>query len=267
VVMNAGFGTGGSAGGTANGSTGGSANGSTDGSAWDVIVAQRPAEETVNTLIVDHDPISRRVLRGVLGGSERIEVVACVDSHRPVAEWPLRQVDVAVLVVAQGDFPLAAVRELTTRPIQVLLVGMDWTRHNLDAAVSAGASGCLIKDPDLKGLVGGVLAVTSGNMVFSPQLLRLYSSSPTPGARQSYRSLDAVRKLSERELEILALLGDGMSTSDAAKRCGVSDATIKSHVSHVLSKLGARNRLEAVLMINGIVPPQELPRALHSAAG
>ena len=192
-------------------------------------------------------------MRGVLSGSERIEVAACVDCRRPVAEWPLRQIDVAVLVPAQGDSLTSVIRELTRRPIRVLLLGIDWTRHELDALLALGASGLLVKDTELSGLVSGVYAVADGNIVLSPELFRLYT--PDPGAALRHAS-DYAHMLSEREREVLALLGKGMSTADTAKRCGVSTATIKSHVSHAISKLGARNRLEAVLMINGAVPPR-----------
>lgn len=248
-----------------NGSRG--ADGSRGASEWEIVVATRSPEAVIRTLIVDHDPVSRRVVCGVLRGGERIEVVASIDSHREVVDWPLRQVDVVVMVAGHRDALFGAVREVTARPIRVLVVGIDWTRRDLDAAVSAGASGCLMKDTELKGLVDSVHAVAAGNMVLSPELLQMYIPVPLPGAAQRRRALDTVQKLSERELEILTLLGDGMSTTDAAKRCGVSNATIKSHVSHALTKLGARNRLEAVLMINGTVASPGWPGTLRSAAG
>jgi DNA-binding NarL/FixJ family response regulator len=242
-------------------------NGSDRDPGWDVVAAPGEPKAPVRTLVADHDPISRWVVGGVLRDAEQIEVVASIDSHRPVEEWPLRDVEVVVLVVGQRDSLFGAVRTMATRPVRVLLVGMDLTRHDLDAAITAGVDGCLVKDTELRGLAGGVLAVMGGNMVFAPQLLSLYLPDPVPTGQQDSRAADLVGKLSERELEVLVLLGNGMSTSDVAAQCRVSNATIKSHVSHALSKLGARNRLEAVLMINGAMTAHPAPRILRQAGG
>lgn len=234
--------------------TSGRLNGATVGqesTEWELVVTGRPGRPRIHTLVADHDPISRRVINGVLDSSDQIDVVACVDSHDPLPQWPLRQVDVAVLGLTPGDFLVDVVRELASRLIRVVLIGVDWSRCGLDEAVAAGATGCLVKDPELRGMVGSVCAVAGGNVVLSPQLLELYLPRLSPGAARQRESLEAVLRLSERERQVLTMLGEGMSTAETAKRCGVSTATIKSHVSHALIKLGARNRLEAVLMVRG----------------
>jgi two-component system nitrate/nitrite response regulator NarL len=223
-------------------------------SEWDTVATTRDNGEPIRILIADHDPISRRVVDGVLRGSRQLDVVASIDSHRPFAEWPIRHVDVAVLSLSGGDLPAATIRELTARAIRVLLIGMDWTRGSLDIAVAAGAAGCVVKDTELTGIVAGVQAIAHGNAVFSPELVSLYvpcSDATVP----HHRPPDVVLRLSDREREVLMLLGDGMSTAEAAKACGVSNATIKSHVSHSLGKLGARSRLEAVLIVKGAFTP------------
>lgn len=202
-------------------------------------------------MIADHDPISRRVVEGVLRSCAELDVVAAVDSHRPLTEWPLRGMDVAVLGLASGDSPVGAIRELSGHRIRVLLIGIDWTRRGLNEAAAAGAVGFLVKDPELTGIVGGVQAVAAGNVVLSPELLDLYMPRPAANGSTTRRQgpAEAVGRLSEREREVLTLLGEGLSTAEAARVCGVSSTTIKSHVSHALTKLGARNRLEAVLMV------------------
>lgn len=236
---------------------------------WDLVVPGRRGRPRIRTFVADHDPISRRVIHSVLGRSEQLEMVACVDSHDPLAEWPLRHVDVAVLGLTPSDFQIGTVRELVSRLIRVLLIGVDWTRRGLDEAVVAGATGCLVKDTDLTGIVGAVHAVACGNMVLSPELLGLHIARPRPGAVDRRESREAVLRLSDREREVLILLGEGMSTAEAANLCGVSNATIKSHVSHALTKLGARNRLEAVLMVNDAFTPatQAQLRSVGSPSG
>lgn len=208
----------------------------------------------VRTLLADHDPISRQFVEGVLRAGRGLSVVEPVDSHRAVTDWPLRRADVVVLGLSHGDFLLGVVRDLAERRVPVLVLGMDWTRRGLDNALVAGASGCLVKNTELDGVVSAVHAVAAGNRVLSPELLDLYVPRPEASPRG-----EVVLKLSDREREVLTLLGQGMSTAEAAKLCGVSNATIKSHVSHALTKLGARNRLEAVLMIRDSFIPARRP--------
>ncbi len=221
---------------------------------WDLVVTRD--EPGIRTVVAEHDPVSRRVLCAVLSRSERLDVVAALDSHTPVGEWPLSRVQVVVVDLTALGLRADPVPALIAQGIRVLLIGVDWSRATVEAAISAGVTGCLVKDPDLTGIVGGVHAVAGGNMVLSPELLAMHLPWPRaagPGGRDGGNWYSVLRRLSDREREVLALLGEGMSTAEAAKRCGVSAATIKSHVSHALAKLGARNRLEAVLMVKDAV--------------
>lgn len=202
-------------------------------------------------LVADHDPLSRRVLGDVLRRGDRLDVVACIDSHDPIEEWPLKQAKVVVLGANPDNHIVDIIRKLTARMVAVLLIGTDWTRATLDAALGAGASGCLAKDAELNGLITAVEAVASGNIVLSHGPLELYIPHQKQVASRTGRALSS---LTDREHQILVLLANGVSTAEAAKTCGVSTATIKSHVSHALTKLGVRNRLEAVLMVKGVHP-------------
>jgi DNA-binding NarL/FixJ family response regulator len=211
----------------------------------------------IRVVVADHDPISRHVVTETLGRTDGIDVVACVDSHRPLADWPPRLAGVAVLSLCPGDSPVDPVRVLAARSLRVLLIGVAWTRAGLDGALAAGATGCLVKTAELTGLAGAVHAVAGGNRVLSPELLDLYVTRPAPAGTRRRCRLDAVRTLTEREREVVTLLAEGLSTAEVARFCRVSRATVKSHVSHALGKLGARNRLEAVLMVQAALtaPP------------
>ncbi|HEY0700885.1 MAG TPA: response regulator transcription factor, partial [Micromonospora sp.] len=138
---------------------------------------------------------------------------------------------------------------LTAWRIRVVLLCLEWSRRSLDAAVSAGAAGCLMKEADLSGVAGSVQAVVGRNRVLSTALLDFYVN-PVAVDR---RSQNAVQKLTAREREVLRRLGEGLTTAETAELCGVSSATVKSHVSHALAKIGARNRLEAVLMVRDVL--------------
>jgi DNA-binding NarL/FixJ family response regulator len=117
----------------------------------------------------------------------------------------------------------------------------------------AGASGCLVKETGIGGLAAAVGAVVSGYTVLSPQLHSLYGhdthhATNAPVGRAGRSADRQLGSLTSRERTVLDLLAQGMSTAEVAARLKVSPATVKSHVSHTFSKLGVRNRLEAVLV-------------------
>ncbi|WP_434589216.1 LuxR C-terminal-related transcriptional regulator [Streptomyces sp. A5-4] len=222
------------------------------------------AEPEARILLADQDPISRHVLGGVVHRADQLRLVASVDVRQPLREWRLEQVDVAVLGVGHNCDPVDTIRALVAAKIQVLLIGVGWTRTKLDAVFQAGANGVLTKDARIGGLAAAARAVASGHTVLSPDLHELYRSPserrlPPPSAKAQIvpvgRETATQRLLSaltDREREVLALLTDGLSTAEAAARLHVSAATIKSHISHTLTKLGVRNRLEAVLLMQGV---------------
>ncbi len=125
------------------------------------------------------------------------------------------------------------------------------TTFDLDAhvyeALRAGASGFLLKDVERDRLVAAVSSVAAGESLFAPSVLpRLvlhYVSHPPAGATMEA----ATYELSERELEVLRLVAEGLSNAEIAERLFVSVATVKTHVSHVLQKLGVRDRVQAVV--------------------
>ncbi len=232
----------------------------------------RVAEPEARILLADQDPISRHVLGGVVHRADRLTLVASVDIRQPLAQWPLDRVDVAVLGMGYNCEPADTVRELVAHHVAVLLIGVGWTKEKLDTVLEAGAKGCLLKDTRIGGLAAATRAVASGHTVLSPELDAMYRS---PAARRpARRPAEAPPKadadpaqqmlgvLTEREREVLGLLTDGLSTVEAADRLQVSSATIKSHISHTLTKLGVRNRLEAVLLMRGTgtPKPQHTPR-------
>jgi two-component system nitrate/nitrite response regulator NarL len=215
------------------------------------------AKVKVTVLLVDNDPISRDVLERMLRATPQVRVAASIDGHGRPEGWPLRGVDTVVLASDLGQEQLRAVLELTPRGIRVLIVGVGWTRKKLNAALASGASGCLIKDARGGGIQSAVFAMADGHLVISP---RLWPRDGRPGVagdaatsangsngRRSVSYL--VGTLTKREREVLSLLTTGLSTNEVADSLNVSCSTVKSHVSHIITKFGVRNRLEAILLV------------------
>ncbi|MBP2705513.1 response regulator transcription factor [Microbispora sp. RL4-1S] len=209
-------------------------------------------------LLVDHDPISRHVLESTLREAPHIRLVAGVDGRSPVDGWPLTGVDTVVLAAEVTERLLDVIRDLASRRLRVLVVSVGWTRRTLNDALVAGVGGCLVKDAQGRGVSSAVHAMSAGHLVLSPMLWQLIDppgrTGQAPGCladvRGDRRTAPAVlRTLTEREREVLTLLSAGLSTAEAADSLKVTPATIKSHVSHIMTKFGVRSRLEAVLMM------------------
>ncbi|MFD4639749.1 LuxR C-terminal-related transcriptional regulator [Lentzea sp. NPDC058436] len=210
----------------------------------------------VRALLVDHDPISRHVVGTVLGQGEAVSLVATAEGPDQIRTWGSERADVVVFCAPPDSQAIAHVREIAGRGLAVLLVGTGWTGESVSEALAAGVRGCLVKNIRIDTIATAVVAAGSGHLILSPELHRLYRPAEAgqagvkPGALSREQM---VRSLTERELEVLTLLSAGNTTAEVAAALHVSSATVKSHVSHSLTKLGVRNRVEAVLMVRSVV--------------
>ncbi|MEU7476800.1 response regulator transcription factor [Lentzea sp. NPDC042327] len=215
-------------------------------------------------LLADHDPISRHVLAARLRTCcNRMKLIGSVDSLVPVSHWPrLTEKTVVVMSVYSREDVERTVLELSSRGIRILLLVSRVDRQSVEWALSIGATGCVVKDTEMGGLTDAVHAVAGGYLLFSPELA---AHRGPMGVAPPVLLQQPNAGLTDREHEVLSLLADGMSTVEAARSLGVSPATIKSHVSHALPKLGARNRLEAVLLIRNSTRPYHPARNSRTA--
>jgi DNA-binding NarL/FixJ family response regulator len=126
-------------------------------------------------------------------------------------------------------------------------------------AMKAGASGFLLKDVRREELVNAVRVVAAGDALLAPTLTRRliedFVRRPPPGAAPA----GALADLTEREREVLRLVARGLSNAEVAAELVVSEATVKTHVARILSKLGLRDRIQAVVLAyeSGFVQPGE----------
>ncbi|MFJ3586153.1 response regulator [Streptomyces sp. NPDC090127] len=175
------------------------------------------------------------------------EAIRLVDRHRP---------DVVLMDIRMpGLDGIEATRRIvaTGARTRVLIV----TTFDLDAyaydGLRAGASGFLVKDAQPEELLAGIRAVVSGDAVVAPSLTRRLldayihhlPATATPGPPREDSRLAA---LTDREREILTVIGQGWSNTEIAQRLHLAESTVKTHISRILAKTGARDRVQAVIL-------------------
>lgn len=201
--------------------------------------------EPIGVLVADDDPGYRSVVGSLLTAERDIEVVAeACTGEEAVSRAEELVPDVALLdvrmPVLDGIEATAAIQVVAPTTRIVMLTTSD-EGDDVYGALCAGASGYLLKDGGLEGLVDVVRAVASGlGMVLSPAIAaRLLGD---------FRSVDrsASPTLSRREVEVLALVSRGLTNQEIAAELSLSEHTVKRHVANILAKLHQRSRRDAV---------------------
>jgi DNA-binding NarL/FixJ family response regulator len=198
-------------------------------------------EAAIRVLIVDDHPVVRSGMRTLLSASPCIEVVGEASTgEEGVALTRSTEPDVVLsdLRLGTGLDGVGLTRAVRASHPEVAVLIITTFDHDADIvrAVEAGAAGYLLKDVLLEEIVTAIRAAAAGETVLSPQL--------TQRVVESMRT--ARRPLSERELEVLTLVADGLSNDEIAKELFVSRATVKTHLGHLFGKLGADSRTGAV---------------------
>ena len=156
--------------------------------------------------------------------------------------------------------PLGASAAAGTGPRIVVLTTFDLDEYAL-SAIHAGASGFLLKDAPPEELLDAIRTVHRGDAVIAPSTTRRLLDHVAPLLRrpspEQNAHAEAVARLTAREREVFELVAQGLSNPEIAAKLVLSEATVKTHISHILAKLGARDRVQAVVMAyeTGIVRP------------
>ncbi|ROP63779.1 MULTISPECIES: response regulator transcription factor [unclassified Curtobacterium] len=206
---------------------------------------------TIRVVLADDQDLVRAGFRVILESEPGIRVVAeaadglaavrAVEEHRP---------DVVCLDVQMpGVDGLEAARRITALddPPPVLVLTTFDNDDTLFAALDAGASGFLLKNASPEKLVDAVLTVAAGDALLAPDVTRRVISRATGSQPAVVVDDGPIAGLTERETEVLRLLGRGRSNGEIARQLFVGEATVKTHVSNVLQKLGLRDRVQAVV--------------------
>ncbi|GAA4839245.1 response regulator [Saccharopolyspora rosea] len=216
--------------------------------------------EPIRVLVVDDEPMVCAHLRTILGSADDIEVVDTAQDGAAAVESVIRHRPRVVLM----DLRMPGVDGLTATericampdaPAVVALTTFDADKYVL-RALRAGAAGFLVKSTPPEDLIGLVRVAADGHTVLSQEAKRrlVAASGDERAARQ--HAVRLVRDLTEREVDVLACLGQGLSNAQIGQRLHLSEATVKSYVSRMLDKLSCANRLQAALLAYdaGLVP-------------
>jgi DNA-binding NarL/FixJ family response regulator len=216
----------------------------------------------VRILLADDQPLLRTGFRMVLGAEEDLDIVGEAGDGAEAVDLARRLLpDVVLMDIRMPRLDgVAATRAIVDArlPVRVLIL----TTFDLDeyvvGALRAGASGFLAKDVPAEDLVTAIRTVAAGEAVVAPRILkrlldRFADSLPDPSSTPP-KTLDS---LTEREREVLVQVAKGLSNAEIAGALSVSETTIKTHVGHVLTKLGLRDRVQAVVLAyeTGLVRP------------
>ncbi|MFD3379114.1 MULTISPECIES: response regulator [unclassified Streptomyces] len=208
----------------------------------------------IRVLVADDEPLIRAGIRMILTSAADIDVVAEAGNGREAVESARSTaVDVALLDIQMPVMDgLTALAELgrAAPDVRVLILTTFGERDNVLRALGHGGAGFLLKDSAPDELIHAVRAAAAGNAYLSPAATRhvvdaLSSPGATARAEEARHRLDG---LTARERDVLALLGEGLSNADAGRRLHMSEATVKTYVSRILTKLDCDNRVQAALL-------------------
>ena len=223
----------------------------------------------IKVLLVDDQDMVRAGLRMILDSEADIEVCGEVNDGAKAATAVTEfEPDVILMDIRMPEMDgLAATREIVENNPNAKVVIL--TTFDLDEyvyeALRAGASGFLLKSADGDTLVDAVKVVASGEALLAPEVTRRVIEEFAKSARTASTTgadhvptEEAIGDLSEREVEVLQLIARGLSNQEIAQELFLSSTTVKTHVSHILTKLGVRDRVQAVVEAydSGIVAPR-----------
>jgi DNA-binding NarL/FixJ family response regulator len=220
---------------------------------------------SVRVVLADDQPLVRAALEMVISDTADVEVVGQAatgaEAVRLAADL---HPDVVVMDIRMpGMDGIEATRLVTTGPGQtrvVVLTTFDDDDH-VYAALRAGASGFLVKDMALDDILAAIRVVAAGDALIAPSVTRRliaeFARRPGPAVSAPASASQRMSGITDREREILTLVGRGLSNTEIATELFISMATVKTYVTRLLSKLDARDRVQLVILAyeTGLVAP------------
>ncbi|MFG6199863.1 response regulator [Nonomuraea sp. JJY05] len=207
----------------------------------------------IRTLLVDDESLIRAGLRFILESAPDVEVVGeAADGDEAVEAVHRLGPDVILMDIrmprTDGLAATEAIRRLARAPAVVILTTFDSDEH-VFTALEAGACGFLLKDTSPHDLIRAVRLAHGGDSMLSPQVTRRLIHRVTTDApiRRRRDALARLESLTGREREVLTEVGLGRSNTEIAASLHMSEATVKSHISHLFDKLAVTNRVQVAI--------------------
>ncbi|WP_063772017.1 response regulator [Kitasatospora mediocidica] len=205
----------------------------------------------IRVLIVDDELLVRSGLGLIVGSASDLEMVGGCSGAEAEAFVTRLKPHVVLLDIRMPDLDgisvLRRLRALPDPPAVSMLTTFD-TDEYIGTALRAGAAGFLLKDTAPEQLVHAVRILAAGGSMLSPAVTRTVIGGYVDGGGPDAAALAMVRSLTGRELDVLALLGEGLANAEIADRLFLGTGTVKDHISAILGKLGAANRVQAAVI-------------------
>ncbi|MBY6410098.1 response regulator transcription factor [Rhodococcus sp. BP-252] len=215
----------------------------------------------ITVLIVDDQELMRMGLTMVLDAQDDLSVVGeASDGASALAKVDELKPDVVLMDVRMpgidGVTATSRIVESNSEARVLVMTTFDLDEHVI-GALKAGASGFLLKDTPPEDLVSAIRSIAGGDAVVSPKVTRRLLGRFISGDTTPTRDPAMLDALTDREREVLGLLATGLSNAEIAGSLVLSEATVKTHVGRVLTKLGLRDRVQAVVLAyeTGLVRP------------
>jgi DNA-binding NarL/FixJ family response regulator len=223
---------------------------------------------SARVVVADDQPLLRAGLGGIISTAPDLSLVGEAATGREAVEQ-VRQLrpDVVLMDIRMPDLNGIEATEMITASSQARVLML--TTFDLDeyvyAALRAGASGFLLKDTSPSDLLAAVRVIASGDALLAPSITRrlIARFAATPPAEQGRTAaaghqarLDLRARITEREGEVLLLVAEGLSNGEIGARLHITPGTVKTHMTHLLTKLDARDRVQLVILAfrAGLVP-------------
>ena len=216
---------------------------------------------TISILVVDDEALLRGAFRTMLETENDLEVIGeAADGRQAIEQARLRKPDVVLMDVRMpGMDGIEATRRLLEHgsgPRVLILTTFDLDEYVYEA-MRAGASGFMLKNSPPDQLAAAIRTVAAGEALLAPTVTRRLIEEFVRRPRVDTGETSELAELTERELEVLTLIARGLSNAEIAEQLIVSEATVRTHVNRVLTKLGLRDRTQAAVLAyeSGLVQP------------
>ncbi|TMR22361.1 response regulator transcription factor [Nonomuraea turkmeniaca] len=207
----------------------------------------------IRILLADDEAMIRAGIRAILATDPTLDVVAEAGDGRQAVDLAIRHLpDVVLLDIRMprldGLGAAAEIRRVAPETAVVMLTTFGEDDY-IAKALDVGAAGFLLKSGDPRELIAGIHAVAEGAAYLSPKVAQRVIAQLAGGRMaRGAQARDRIEGLTEREREVLALLGAGLSNAEIAARMHIVEGTVKAYVSAILTRLDVRNRVQAAII-------------------